>query len=194
MIKLPIVECQEYFSTHSVQLFRWKKIKTVQGKHKIDQIDNNDAVGREDGDLDEQIAPYDIYLVVTDIAVFTTIDLKDSPEAQDMMYIDSRYTLYDLVKITSRKNSASMITFYFRIPKFKEYNAKLEENFLESIDKKPAPNYMFAHKRKNYVEVCWVCKFDSPEIAHEWIKKVSWLYKILKHTETSKELAARQTE
>ena len=31
--------------------------------------------------------------------------------------------MHDLIKITSRKSSAKIITFYFRIPQFGEYNA-----------------------------------------------------------------------
>ena len=30
--------------------------------------------------------------------------------------------MHDLIKITSRKSSAKIITFYFRIPQFGEYN------------------------------------------------------------------------
>lgn len=162
------------------------KVKAIQGKQKIDQ--DEQLIG---GLLPE---PYDIYLIVTDKAVFTTIDDEATSTKQPWMYIDSRYTMYDLVKITSRKNSASVITFYFRIPKFKEYNLKLEEMFLEKINEKPADNYIFAHKRKSYIEICVVVQFENSEVAHQCIKKVSHLYKVLKHTEASKELASRQQE
>lgn len=69
------------------------------------------------------------------------------------MYIDSRYTMYDLVKITSRKNLGNVITFYFRIPKITEYNQELEVDFLETINEKPSEDYIFAHKRKSYIEI-----------------------------------------
>ena len=75
--------------------------------------------------------------------------------------------MYDLVKITSRKNSGNVITFYFRIPKFKEYNIELEKDFLSKIDKKPSEDYIFAHKRKSYIEICVVIKFENPDIAHQ---------------------------
>jgi hypothetical protein len=151
-------------------LFKCRKVKVVQGKQKVTSSLLPD--------------PYDIFLVVTDIAVFTTLDIGPKSEENPWMYVDSRYTLYDLVKITSRKNSASMITFYFRIPKFEEYKLQLEDNLLDNIDKKPSSDYMFAHKRKNYVEICLVIEFDNSDRAHECIKKVSHLYKVLKRTET----------
>lgn len=71
------------------------KVKAIQGKQKKDE--------------DEQLIsglfpePYDIYLVVSDKAIFTTLDLKKDSTKHQWMYIDSRYTMYDLVKITSRK-------------------------------------------------------------------------------------------
>jgi hypothetical protein len=143
----------------------------------------------QDEEMSEKLfpQPYDIYLIVTEKAVFTTLDTNtDSSTPSWMYFIDSRYTMYDLVKITSRKNSASVITFYFRIPKFKDYNIKLEEVFLERINDKPTQDYIFAHKRKNYIEICVVVKFETPEIAHQCIQKVSHLYKVLKHEESSK--------
>ena len=100
--------------------------------------------------------PYDIFLIVTDTAVFTALDLKPtskSSTSEKYTYIDSRYTMYDLVKITSRKNSGNMITFYFRIPEYKEYNKALEGDFLAKVDQKPSQDYIFAHKRKFYVEI-----------------------------------------
>jgi hypothetical protein len=35
--------------------------------------------------------------------------------------------MYDLIKITSRKSSAKIITFYFRVPLIAEYNASVLE-------------------------------------------------------------------
>lgn len=36
--------------------------------------------------------------------------------------IQSRFFMHDLIKITSRKSSAKIITFYFRIPRFGDYD------------------------------------------------------------------------
>mmetsp|Transcript_24331 Transcript_24331/g.21593 ORF Transcript_24331/g.21593 Transcript_24331/m.21593 type:complete len:131 (-) Transcript_24331:213-605(-) len=121
------------------------KVKAIQGKHKLN----------EDDKLINQLfpKPYDIYLLVTDKAVFTTLDVKNDSTKHKWMYIDSRYTMYDLVKITSRKNSANVITFYFRTPKYRDYNKRLEGMFLERLNTKPSPNYIFACKRKSYIEI-----------------------------------------
>jgi len=40
-----------------------------------------------------------------------------------MALIESRFLMYDLIKITSRKSSAKIITFYFRVPLMPEYNS-----------------------------------------------------------------------
>lgn len=49
--------------------------------------------------------------------------------------IESRFLMYDLIKITSRKSSAKIITFYFRIPLIQEYNsAVLEHNLVKLLD------------------------------------------------------------
>lgn len=62
--------------------------------------------------------------------------------------------MHDLIKITSRKSSSKIITFYFRIPVFSEYNSKqLETDLVGQIDQKPAAKYHFAFKRDNFVEV-----------------------------------------
>jgi len=50
--------------------------------------------------------------------VFTWVTPTRKPNE---CYIDSRYTLYDLVKITSRKKEVKMITFYFKIPLLDDY-------------------------------------------------------------------------
>ena len=181
ILKLPIFKCQQYFQSHDVEIFKCKKVKAIQGKQKL----------CEDEELINTLFPnpYDIYLLVTDKAVFTTLDMKEDSKSHQWMYVDSRYTMYDLVKITSRKNSGSMITFYFRTPKFKDYNLSGEDMFLEKLNKKPSANYIFAHKRKNYIEIWVVVKFENAEVAHQWIQKVSHLYKVLKHYESSKETA-----
>lgn len=57
--------------------------------------------------------------------------------------------MYDLIKITSRKSSAKIITFYFRVPLIQEYNSQvLETNLVQQLDLKPAIKYQFAFKRK----------------------------------------------
>jgi len=38
--------------------------------------------------------------------------------------------MHDLIKITSRKSSAKIITFYFRIPQFGEYN----QNYYQALE------------------------------------------------------------
>ena len=38
--------------------------------------------------------------------------------------------MHDLIKITSRKSSAKIITFYFRIPQFGEYN----QNYFKDLE------------------------------------------------------------
>lgn len=97
LLKLPLKECQNYFKAHDVEIFKCKKIKAIQGKQQKEQ--------------DEKLVshlfphPYDIYFVITEKAVFTTLDVKKEPNKHSWMYVESRYTLYDLVKITSRKNS-----------------------------------------------------------------------------------------
>lgn len=179
ILKLPLTKCQDYFQTNNVQIFKCKKVKAVRGKKKIS----------EDEEMVSMLfpEPYDIFLVVTDKAVFTTLDIKKDA-SNKWMYIDSRYTMYDLVKITSLKNSNSVITFYFRTPNFSEYNLHLEDMFLENLNEKPSADYIFAHKRKSYIEICVVVMFENSEVAHKCIKKVSHLYKILKHNEASKEM------
>ena len=41
--------------------------------------------------------------------------------------------MHDLIKITSRKSSAKIITFYFRIPQFGEYNT----NYFKTVEYMP---------------------------------------------------------
>ena len=63
--------------------------------------------------------------------------------------IESRFLMHDLIKITSRKSSSKIITFYFRIPTKEDYSSLIsEENFVESVDSKPNAKYQFAFKRK----------------------------------------------
>lgn len=63
--------------------------------------------------------------------------------------IESRFMMYDLIKITSRKSSAKIITFYFRVPLMDEYSAAvLEKNLFQQLDQRPTIKYQFAFKRK----------------------------------------------
>ena len=49
--------------------------------------------------------------------------------------LESRFLMHDLIKITSRKSSAKIITFYFRIPLFGEYEGLgLEQNMVANLD------------------------------------------------------------
>ena len=104
--------------------------------------------------------------------------------------------MHDLIKITSRKSSAKIITFYFRIPQFGEYNtnyhAALEEEkvddggartntILSTYNQNPAVPYQFAYKRKKYQEVKMGFEFKSEEQARDCIERVSVLYKRLKN-------------
>ena len=62
--------------------------------------------------------------------------------------------MHDLIKITSRKQSAKTITFYFRIPLPEEYNSQaLESNIITSLDQKPSVKYSFAFNRKVRIHV-----------------------------------------
>lgn len=89
--------------------------------------------------------------------------------------------MHDLIKITSRKSSTKIITFYFRIPFFQEYSdINLETDVVGMLDKKPAQKYPFAFKRKNYKEVSISFEFGDEEEAKKCISIVSDLYKKLK--------------
>lgn len=64
----------------------------------------------------------------------TNIDQKVTKKQNNnnnFALIESRYLMHDLIKITSRKSSAKIITFYFRIPVFEEYiTFDLESNLI----------------------------------------------------------------
>ena len=179
IIKLPIFKCQEYFENNQVQLFKCKKVKAVQWKQKHSSKENA-AEDADDDPMGVFPEPYDIYIVVTEKAIFTTLDVKTDSSKHEWMYVDSRYTMYDLIKITSRKNSGNVITFYFKTPTYEDYNISLEDKFLERINEKPSEDYVFAHKRQKSIETCVVVMFDNSEVAHQCISKVSHLYKMLK--------------
>lgn len=60
--------------------------------------------------------------------------------------------MQDLIKITSRRTTTKIITFYFRIPKLDEYkSSKISEEDL--LSKRPYPGYPFATKRQHFEEV-----------------------------------------
>lgn len=46
---------------------------------------------------------------------------QDLDEGQSHGYLLSRFHMHDLTKITSRKSTTKVITFYFRIPTLPEY-------------------------------------------------------------------------
>lgn len=48
---------------------------------------------------------------------------KNKGNASSVALIESRFLMYDLIKITSRKSSSKIITFYFRVPLHTEYNS-----------------------------------------------------------------------
>lgn len=98
--------------------------------------------------------------------------------------LQSRFYMYDLIKITSRKSTTKIITFYFRIPKLAEYPvAELEKpDILTRLNCKPSTNYAFAFKRKEYEDVSMSFEFELEEQAKMCIVNVSNLYKKLKNT------------
>jgi hypothetical protein len=93
--------------------------------------------------------------------------------------------MYDLIKITSRKSTTKIITFYFRIPKLKDYPVQeLEKaDILSTLNNKPIPKYAFAFKRSEYEEVSMSFEFEQEEQAKNCISNVSSLYKKLKNTQ-----------
>ena len=132
---------------------------------------------------------------MTTIAItqFTTICM-----CQAFSSIQSRFFMHDLIKITSRKSSAKIITFYFRIPQFGEYNqsyfsaleAQKEDDgqtppenvILDTYNQNPLVPYQFAYKRKKYQEVKMAFEFKNEEEARDCIERVSILYKRLKNS------------
>ena len=91
--------------------------------------------------------------------------------------------MHDLIKITSRKSTTKIITFYFRIPKLAEYSSGvykddggrliLELDTVGTLGKKPAVKYAFAFKRNLYEEVSLTFEFNEEERAKECINVVS---------------------
>ena len=93
--------------------------------------------------------------------------------------------MYDLIKITSRKSTTKIITFYYRIPKLEEYNAQVLEqhDILQKLNCKPAVRYAFAFKRQEFEEVSMSFEFELEEEAKMCIASVSSLYKKLKDSQ-----------
>ncbi len=48
---------------------------------------------------------------------------QSSQRDKSYAVLQSRFFMYDLIKITSRKSTTKIITFYFRIPKIVDYPA-----------------------------------------------------------------------
>jgi hypothetical protein len=92
--------------------------------------------------------------------------------------------MYDLIKITSRKSTTKIITFYYRIPRMKDYSAEILEkpDILQRLNSKPNTKYAFAFKRSEYEEVSMSFEFELEEQAKNCINSVSNLYKYLKKT------------
>ena len=91
--------------------------------------------------------------------------------------------MHDLIKITSRKSSAKIITFYFRIPQYSEYNTEVfESDIVSFIDQKPPVKYHFAFKRKAFSEVSVSFEFSQEDESKQCISIVSSLYKKLKNS------------
>ena len=96
--------------------------------------------------------------------------------------------MYDLIKITSRKSTTKIITFYFRIPLIKDYPVEELETseILQKLNSKPPTKYAFAFKRKEFEDVSMSFEFEFEEQAKTCIAKVSNLYKELKDKNTRK--------
>ena len=92
--------------------------------------------------------------------------------------------MYDLIKITSRKSTTKIITFYYRIPKKQEYDEQVLEDssLIQNLNRKPQCSYLFAFKREHFEEVSMSFEFEREEDAKECINSVSSLYKQLKDT------------
>ena len=87
--------------------------------------------------------------------------------------LQSRFFMYDLIKITSRKSTTKIITFYYRIPKRAEYEKLIveDESLIKSLNSKPQCkpkcSYQFAFKRDEFEEVSMSFEFEREEEAKE---------------------------
>lgn len=93
------------------------------------------------------------------------------------LVVESRFTLYDVVKITSRKKSNKTITFYYKHPLYYEYNTELEDDFSNTILTKPSSDYQFAHRRTKFNDISVIYEFDHEDIGKNCISNVSHNYK-----------------
>lgn len=168
-------------SSHLQQVIQQQQMIQWQQQH---QADNNEVTVSQIFGHNSQNAN------VTSIIItqYTTICL-----CQSYSFIQSRFFMHDLIKITSRKSSAKIITFYFRIPQFGEYNqcyfSSLEQQsdpasqdniILDTYNQNPIIPYQFAYRRKKYQEVKMGFEFKNEEEARDCIERVSILYKRLK--------------
>ena len=104
-----------------------------------------------------------------------------SCQSASELQLISRFLMHDLTKITSRKSTTKVITFYFRIPTYAEYLATTAESeVVAKLFYKPSQQYTFAFKRVQYEDVCMSFMFKSEEEAKGCIQVVSDLYKRLK--------------
>ena len=111
--------------------------------------------------------------------------MKRPDGSQPFALLQSRFFMYDLIKITSRKSTTKIITFYYRIPKKTEYDESVleDEQMLWMLNRKPQCSYQFAFKRNEFEEVSMSFEFEKEEEAKECINSVSNLYKQLKDSQ-----------
>ena len=62
---------------------------------------------------------------------------------QGYAVLQSRFFMYDLIKITSRKSTTKIITFYYRIPKKAEYDETVleDDRMIWNLNRKPQCTY-----------------------------------------------------
>ena len=106
-------------------------------------------------------------------------------DAVNYAMLQSRFFMYDLIKITSRKSTTKIITFYYRIPKKSEYNESIleDKDLVWRLNSRPPGHYNFAFKRAEFEEVSMSFEFEREEDAKECINCVSSLYKMLKDSQ-----------
>jgi hypothetical protein len=93
-----------------------------------------------------------------------------SQATKEHSFLLSRFFMHDLTKITSRKSTTRVITFYFRIPRFEDYkSAEIEADSLTKVFSKPSGEYTFAFKREVFADVSLSFMFDSEEEAKSCI-------------------------
>ena len=149
-------------------------------------------------------------LVCTPIAVLTILCEDDAvagdnystnvdewsapPQSTGTLYVESRFSMFDLIKITSRKTSAKFITFYFRIPPVEQYKKesdcdvvdKLRGTLKTQAQARSTPAPVFAYKRTQYHDVHVSYEFGLENDAKKCIQSVSDLYSKLKESRKEK--------